>query len=88
MTSVSQGFEFRSRLQWQLQFIMTIPHSVRSILEKAANSVGHLIGLLGSSAHQSDEDYGDEIAPSGGAYNYRIGNLDDGTDPIGWYEDN
>ena len=66
---------------------MTIQHSFRSIVERAAISVGHLIGLLGSSAHRSDDDYGDEIAPSGGVYNYRIGNLDDGTDPIGWYED-
>ena len=66
---------------------MTIPQLIRSIVEKAARSVGNLIGLLGASAHQSDDDYGDEIAPSGGAYNYRIGNLDDGTDAIGWYED-
>ena len=67
---------------------MTIPHSIRSIVERAAISIGHLLGLLGSSVHQSDDDYGDKIAPSGGVYNYRIGNLDDGTDAIGWYEDN
>ena len=67
---------------------MMIPHSIRSFIERTAISVGHLISMLGSSAHRPDEYYGDEIAPSGGVYNYRIGNLDDGTDAIGWYEDN
>ena len=67
---------------------MTIPHLIRSIAERAAISAGDLIGLLASNAHQLDEDCNDEIAPSGGIYNYRTGNLDDGTDAIGWYEDN
>ncbi len=63
-------------------------HSILSILERAAISARKLIGLLGSSAHHSDEDYSDTIAPSGGVLNYRTGNLDDGTDATGWYEDN
>ena len=66
---------------------MNIRHSILSALEKAGISARHLIGLLGSSADHSDEDFGDRIAPSGGVYNYRTGNLDDGTDAIGWYED-
>ncbi len=67
---------------------MNIRHSILSALEKAAISARHLIGLLGSSADHSDENFGDGIAPSGGVYNYRTENLDDGTDGIGWYEDN
>ncbi len=62
-------------------------HSILSFLERAAISARKLIGLLASSAHHSDEDYSDRIAPSDGVYNYRTGNLDDGTDAIGWYED-
>ena len=40
-----------------------------------------LLALLAN--HKSDQD--ELIAPSGGVYNYRTEELDDGTDPRGWY---
>ena len=67
---------------------MNIRHSVLSVLQKVAVSAGHLIGLLGSSVDNSSREFGDTIAPNGGVYNYRTENLDDGTDGIGWYEEN
>ncbi|MFC1602688.1 hypothetical protein ACFL3U_03875 [Pseudomonadota bacterium] len=45
-----------------------------------------LLGLLATSAEVSGTNKDPEIVPSGGILNYRTGKLDDGTDPIGWYE--
>ena len=67
---------------------MNIRHSIVSILHKAGVSARNFVGLLASSTHNSGEDRSDKIVPSGGVFNYRTGNLDDGTDAIGWYEDN
>lgn len=45
-----------------------------------------VIGLLAASAQTSPAN--DELNSSirGGELNYRTGKLDDGTDPVGWYE--
>ena len=48
--------------------------------------VASLVELLAASAEASDTNEESEIVPSGGILNYRTGKLDDGTDPIGWYE--
>ena len=40
--------------------------------------------LLALMAHHKSEQ-GELIGPSGGVYNYRTEELDDGTDPRGWY---
>jgi hypothetical protein len=45
-----------------------------------------VISMLASSARTSDPDGTSDVAPSGGVLNYRTGKLDDGMDPIGWYE--
>lgn len=45
-----------------------------------------LIGFLAVGTGASDTSEESEIVPSGGVLNYRTGKLDDGTDPIGWYE--
>ncbi len=67
---------------------MNIRHSIVSILHKAGTFTSNFVDILGASAQSSTDDQSDKIAPSGGVLNYRTGNLDDGTDAIGWYEDN
>lgn len=48
--------------------------------------IGRAVGLLAGSAQTLPAN--DELNSSirGGVLNYRTGKLDDGTDPIGWYE--
>lgn len=48
--------------------------------------VAGLVALLAASAKTSGTQDASDIAPSGGVLNYRTGKLDDGTDPVGWYE--
>lgn len=45
-----------------------------------------IISTLASDTRTSDPDGTSDVAPSGGVLNYRTGKLDDGMDPIGWYE--
>lgn len=45
------------------------------------------ISTLTTGNQTSDSDSTSDIAPSGGVFNYRTGKLDDGMDPIGWYEE-
>jgi multisubunit Na+/H+ antiporter MnhB subunit len=49
----------------------------------AAGLVGLLAGGVGATERKDDSN----VAPSGGVLNYRTGKLDDGTDPVGWYEE-
>jgi len=44
------------------------------------------VGFLVQSAKSNKSGKESDIAPSGGVLNYRTGKLDDGTDPVGWYE--
>ena len=44
------------------------------------------VGLLAQSTKTRKFGKESDIAPSGGALNYRTGKLDNGTDPVGWYE--
>ena len=43
--------------------------------------------LLADSAQTSSENKKLDNAANGGVLNFRTDNLDDGTDPVGWYED-
>ena len=56
------------------------------IVSTLGTFVASLIGLLAASAKTSDAKETSDVAPSGGVLNYRTGKLDDGTDPVGWYE--
>lgn len=44
------------------------------------------VGFLAGSAQADREDDGASDPAQGGVLNYRTGKLDDGTDPVGWYE--
>ena len=48
--------------------------------------IADILCFLSTSSRTSDPDEASDVAPSGGVFNYRIGKLDDGMDPIGWYE--
>ncbi|WP_369157172.1 hypothetical protein [Candidatus Thiodiazotropha sp. LNASS1] len=45
-----------------------------------------MISLLGKSTEAPDPDKSLSNSDRTGALNYRTGQLDDGTDPYGWYE--
>jgi hypothetical protein len=60
------------------------------LLKVVASALGALVAslvtFLAASTKISDQQDTSDIAPSGGVLNYRTGKLDDGTDPVGWYE--
>ena len=58
----------------------------KAIVGAVTTFAGSLIGLLAVSVKTDSTSEKSDIAPSGGVLNYRTGKLDDGTDPVGWYE--
>ena len=65
--------------------------SVYDVITAVALLLGELLksvaSLLASSTKTSDASDTSDVAPSGGIFNYRTAELDDGTDPVGWYEE-
>ncbi len=52
-----------------------------------ASVLSSVVGFLAAAADTSQKDENDTSDNlTGGVLNYRTGKLDDGTDPIGWYE--
>lgn len=49
-------------------------------------AVWRFIGDVVASAELQEDERGPHESDLFGVYNYRIGRHDDGTDPIGWYE--
>lgn len=64
----------------------TIGNLVKVIARALGAFVASLVSLLASSAKTSDSNDTSANAARGGVLNYRTGKLDDGTDPVGWYE--
>lgn len=66
--------------------LMRMGAVARTIAVSVTELIGHSIRLLAGSAQPAPAD--DELNSSirGGVLNYRTGKLDDGTDPVGWYE--
>ena len=58
----------------------------KSLAGALTSFAGSLISLLAVSAKSNSASDKSDVAPSGGVLNYRTGKLDDGTDPVGWYE--
>lgn len=67
-------------------YFKTIGQVGKVIAKALGTFVASLVGLLASSAKTADTNDASDVAPSGGVFNYRTGKLDDGTDPVGWYE--
>ncbi len=67
-------------------YIKTIGQVCKVIAKALGTFVASSVGLLASSTKTSDTNDASDVAPSGGVLNYRTGKLDDGTDPVGWYE--
>lgn len=63
--------------------------AVKATIAAMSKLVIGFIGVLATSADTFDEEEKDPPigAFKGGILNYRTGNLDDGTDPYGWYEE-
>jgi hypothetical protein len=66
-----------------LKIISEMGKAIAGLLTKFSAS---LISLLAVSARTDSASDKSDVAPSGGILNYRTGKLDDGTDPVGWYE--
>lgn len=68
------------------QFTRTPFHALTSVARVSLRLVADAVGVLASNA--KTEPASDELSHSvrGGVLNYRTGKLDDGADPVGWYE--
>lgn len=68
------------------RFMRTAFHALTSVARVGLRLVAGTVGVLASNA--KTEPANDELSHSvrGGVLNYRTGKLDDGTDPVGWYE--
>lgn len=62
-----------------LNFLMVVAASLWALFVE-------MISLLGKSTEAPDSDESLSNSDRTGALNYRTGQLDDGTDPYGWYE--
>ena len=68
-------------------YFKTIGQTGKTIASAFGALVAGLVTLLAASIKTVDNKIASNIAPSGGVLNYRTGKLDDGTDPVGWYEE-
>mgnify|MGYP001179416333 CR=1 FL=1 len=68
------------------RFMRAAVRAIASVARVGLRLVAGAIGVLASNART--EPANDELSHSvrGGVLNYRTGKLDDGTDPVGWYE--
>lgn len=68
------------------RFMRTAFHALASVAHVGLRLVAGAVGVFASNA--KTEPANDELSHSvrGGVLNYRTGKLDDGTDPVGWYE--
>ena len=64
----------------------TFGRAGKAIVSALGALVASLIALLAASIKSFDDKKASDIAPSGGVLNYRTGKLDEGTNPVGWYE--
>ncbi|GAB5500975.1 MAG: hypothetical protein PsegKO_32860 [Pseudohongiellaceae bacterium] len=65
----------------------SINHSPRAMkkLQKAGSALAGIVAFILSIFADSSNDE-DSAENSSGSLNYRTGERDDGTDPIGWYD--
>ena len=69
-----------------IAYFKLIGHVGKVIISILGAFVTSLVALLAAGTKTSDAKETSDIAPSGGVLNYRTSKLDDGTDPVGWYE--
>lgn len=62
--------------------------SASSVITAVARLLGEFVAsLLASVAKTADTNEASDNAARGGVLNYRTGKFDDGTDAVGWYEE-
>ena len=64
---------------------MNVDSFVRSFVASAASTLREVLEVLVTSAATCSSNQRSDNAARGGQLNYRSGELDDGTDPTGWY---
>jgi hypothetical protein len=64
---------------------VNIEHTANRFSGRAVLLVVQIIRLFAASASTSSENSKTDNAVKGGVMNYRRDELDDGTDPVGWY---
>ncbi len=67
-------------------FLIQFGRLCLSIVGILMRLMANVVSVLASSIDISDSNDKSDVAPSGGVFNYRTGKLDDGMDPLGWYE--
>jgi hypothetical protein len=73
----------RRKVQILLSESYKVIAALAALLSEILRNVA--VFLIGGS-EPSKKSSSSDMAPSGGVLNYRTSKLDDGTDPIGWYE--
>jgi hypothetical protein len=64
---------------------MNVDSFVRSFAASAASALRDVLEVFVASAETCSSNQRSDNAARGGRLNYRSGELDDGTDPTGWY---
>ncbi len=69
-----------------LRFVRSALRALTVVLRVGFRLIARTVGVLAANAQT--EPANDELSSSirGGVLSYRTGKLDDGTDPVGWYE--
>ncbi len=69
-----------------LRFLRIALRALTEVVRIGLRLIARIVGVLAANAQT--EPANDELSSSirGGVLNYRTGKLDDGTDPVGWYE--
>ena len=88
-------FRYKTQYNWvtmKREKAADLSRSAYSVITAVALLLGELLrsvaSLLASSANTSDMNKSSDNAAGGGVLNYRTGKVDDGTDAVGWYEEN
>ena len=69
-----------------IAYFMKLSQLCRAIAAAFGKLLASLVALLAAGVKTAETMQESDIAPSGGLLNYRTSKLDDGTDPVGWYE--
>ena len=72
-----------ARINNLLRSAVTVCASVVMLLVELTRRAAY---LLASGTNGSNRNGASDVAPDGGILNFRSAQLDDGTDPVGWYE--
>lgn len=74
-------------LRRRINILLAESYKVFSALTALLSEILRIVAVFLAEGNESSKKHpSSDMAPSGGVLNYRTNKLDDGTDPIGWYE--